>query len=64
MKYEIKKVKEGEEQGFLEGGWEPFSTVAEDASYEYFDTRGQKERTHHQSIVYIYLRRVKEVQNG
>lgn len=54
MKYNIKKVREGEEQKYLDEGWEPFAVVAVNSSYECNNGKNVV----YQSTVYIYLRRL------
>ena len=62
MKYEIIKVRDGETSKYLQAGYEPFSTVAEDTSYQCQDSLTHRWFTQHQSNVYIFLRReTKEV---
>jgi hypothetical protein len=62
MKYEIRRVRVGEEQQWLDKGYEPFGISPHDTSYQYLDTTLQRYMTHHQTTDFIYLRKkVKEV---
>jgi hypothetical protein len=57
-KYEIVRVRYGEQQKYLDDGCEPFGVVALDTSYDFINTTINQRQTQHQSTEYIYLRRL------
>jgi len=55
--WEIKSVRVGQEQKFLEQGWEPFAVSSHNTSFEFFNTSTNRQETSHQTTDYIYLRK-------
>ena len=57
-KWDIVRVRAGEEQEYLDKGYEPFGVSAHDTSYEFLNTSLNRYETAHQTTDYIYLRKL------
>ncbi len=57
-KYKIVTVRQGEENKYLERGYEPFGVSPHDTSYRFLNTSLGKYETHHKTTDYIYLRKL------
>lgn len=60
MKWDIKRVRSGEESKLLEQGYEPFGVSPNDTSYRFFNTTENRRELQHQTTDYIYLRKLIE----
>ena len=58
--WETISVRQGEEQKYLEQGWEPFGVSPHDESYEFYATNQKRFTTKHRTVDYIHLRRLKD----
>lgn len=59
-KWEMLKVRDGEQYNLLEEGWEPFSVAVEDTSYYFQSTTVNRRELQPRSTIWVYLRRIKE----
>jgi len=57
-KWDIISVRVGEEQEYLDKGYEPFGVSPHDTSYQFLNTTLNRYETHHQTTDYIYLRKL------
>jgi len=57
--WETAVVRKGEEQPYLDDGWEPYAVSPHDTSYEMTDNISGRRVTEHQTTDFIHLRRVK-----
>ena len=58
--WETISVRSGQEQKYLEQGWEPFGVSGHDESYEFYATNQKRFTTEHKTVDYIHLRRLKD----
>ena len=57
MKWEIIRVRYGEEKKYLEDGWEPFGAIAEITTNNFRDSYSNERIMEVKSNDYVYLRR-------
>ena len=57
-KYDVRRVRVGEEQQLLDQGYEPFAVSPQDTSYRFLNPTSWRSETQHQTTDYIYLRKV------
>lgn len=57
MIYKVIRVRYGEEQEYLDKGYEPFAVTTEDTSYMFTDSSTGRREMKPQSTDYIYLRK-------
>ncbi len=44
-KWDVVRVRSGEEKAYLNKGYEPFGVVAENSSYDFYDTSSRRMAT-------------------
>jgi hypothetical protein len=58
LNYSIVSVRLGNEEKYLEEGWEPFGVSPHDESYEFYATNQKRFVTEHRTVDYIHLRKL------